>query len=115
MGKEIEFPICTACGSQFDAQASLPKHCKICDDPRQFVPPSGQSWTTLSGLKKDYKNRWQRDSVDPRIWSIWTEPKFGIGQRCLLLETEAGNVLWDMISLLDESTIDFVCPSLRMQ
>lgn len=31
MEKEIEFPICTACGSQFEAQASLPKHCKICD------------------------------------------------------------------------------------
>lgn len=35
--------------------------------------------------------------------------KFGIGQRCFLLETEAGNVLWDMIALLDESTIEFVC------
>ena len=34
--------------------------------------------------------------------------KFGIGQRCLLLETEAGNVLWDMISLLDDQTIEFV-------
>lgn len=36
--------------------------------------------------------------------------KFGIGQRCFLLETAAGNVLWDMISLLDDPTIDFVCP-----
>ena len=35
--------------------------------------------------------------------------KFAIGQRCLLLETEAGNILWDLISFLDDSTIEFVC------
>ena len=29
---ENELPICTACGSQFDAEASSPPdHCKICD------------------------------------------------------------------------------------
>ena len=29
---ESELPICTACGSQFDAEASSPPdHCKICD------------------------------------------------------------------------------------
>ncbi|CAD6594018.1 MAG: hypothetical protein ASARMPRED_008372 [Alectoria sarmentosa] len=125
-----ELPICTACGSQFDADDSiLPEHCQICDDPRQFVPASGQSWTTLTELKASHKNKWLQDSKDPHVWSIWTEPKvglassnviahrqaadwmpskFGIGQRCFLLETEAGNVLWDMIALLDESTIEFI-------
>ena len=34
--------------------------------------------------------------------------KFAIGQRCFLLSTEAGNILWDMISLLDDQTIKFV-------
>lgn len=37
--------------------------------------------------------------------------KFAIGQRCFLLETQTGNVLWDMISLLDNETVEFVCPS----
>lgn len=34
--------------------------------------------------------------------------KFAIGQRCFLLETQDGNVLWDMISLLDEPITEFV-------
>lgn len=82
----------------------------------------------MSSLKKDHKNKWQQDEVDPRIWSIWTEPKVcrahivvvrreliecarkvGIGQRCCLLETEAGNILWDLVSLLDEPTVQLVC------
>lgn len=104
-----ELTICTACGSQFDPEAaSPPSNCKICDDPRQFVPASGQSWTTLNELKNTHKNKWQQDSIDSRVWSIWTEPKFAIGQRCFLLETEAGNILWDMISLLDGRTIEFI-------
>ena len=34
--------------------------------------------------------------------------KFAIGQRAMLLQTESGNILWDMISLLDDDTVDFV-------
>lgn len=56
-----------------------------------------------------YRNKFTQDEVDASIWSICTEPKFAIGQRCILLQTEAGNVLWDLITLLDEETIDWVC------
>lgn len=42
------------------------------------------------------------------MWSIHTSPKFGIGQRCILLQTPAGNVLWDCITFLDEETIEFI-------
>jgi len=55
-----------------------------------------------------YHNTLTRDSVDSRIWSISTEPKFGIGQRAMLLQTKDGNVLWDLIALLDARTIEFV-------
>ena len=91
----IELPICVACGSQYDASPTVkPTRCKICDvgawlvgswrswsisygiqDPRQFVPPSGQSWTTLSDLQKSHENKWQQDPHDPRVTCIWTEPK----------------------------------------
>ncbi|KAK5146579.1 hypothetical protein LTR04_001012 [Oleoguttula sp. CCFEE 6159] len=36
------------------------------------------------------------------------EPSFGIGQRCILLQTPDGNVLWDVIALLDQKTIQFI-------
>ena len=42
------------------------------------------------------------------MWSIVTEPKFGIGQRCMLLQTENGNVLWDLIAYLDDETVEFI-------
>lgn len=105
-----ELPICTACGSQFDAaqNANSPERCKICDDPRQFVPPSGQSWTSLRKIQSSHHNKWEQDSQDSRIWSIWTEPKFAIGQRAFLLKTPEGNILWDMITLLDANTLDFI-------
>jgi hypothetical protein len=32
-------------------------------------------------------------------------PKVGIGQRALLVQTPEGNVLWDCVSLIDETTI----------
>lgn len=77
-------------------------------DPRQFVPPTGQSWTSLSRMREKYANKHTQDKVDARIWSITTEPKFAIGQRCLMLETADGNILWDLICYLDEDTITWI-------
>lgn len=42
------------------------------------------------------------------MWSIVTEPQFAIGQRCILLETAEGNVLWDCITYLDDETVEFI-------
>ncbi|KAG8525331.1 uncharacterized protein KY384_008975 [Bacidia gigantensis] len=104
--QEDVFPICTACGSQYDAEnGSPPKRCKICDDPRQFVPPSGQSWTTLSQLRTEHENKWAQDPEDSRVWYFWTEPKFAIGQRAFLLRTPHGNIIWDLLPLLSPTTI----------
>ncbi|CAL5227191.1 g10108 [Coccomyxa viridis] len=36
---------------------------------------------------------------------IGTEPSFAIGQRALLIQTGAGNVLWDCINVLTPDTI----------
>ena len=110
MAEDLTFPICTACGSQYDLPeiSSHYVNCKICDDPRQFVPPSGQSWTTLRQLSQSHRNIWEQDQVDSRIWFVHTEPKFAIGQRAILLQTPDGNVLWDCITLLDKETIEFI-------
>lgn len=42
------------------------------------------------------------------MWSITTTPKFAIGQRCILLQTSAGNVLWDCVTFLDQETVQFI-------
>ena len=56
----------------------------------------------LKRLKVDHHNRIEEEA--PRLLGIGTEPEFAIGQRALLVQSPAGNLLWDCISLLDEET-----------
>jgi len=102
--------ICTACGTQFDTTSySLLTSCNICNDPRQFVPTAGQSFTTKSQLlSSGHINKLEALDNDQSFWSLWTEPKIAIGQRAVLIKTPAGNVLWDCITFLDEETINWI-------
>ena len=59
-------------------------------------------------MRGTYKNTFTQDEVEKRMWSISTEPKFGIGQRAILLETDEGNVLWDCIAYIDDETIETI-------
>src|SRR5258705_12746386 len=38
----------SACGSQYAPSSVPPPRCVICEDERQYVPPRGQTWTTLA-------------------------------------------------------------------
>jgi hypothetical protein len=95
--------ICVQCGTQFPETAKPPLHCPICEDERQFVRHGGQKWTTLKSLATDHQNRFEEEA--PRLLGIGTVPEFAIGQRALLVQSPAGNLLWDCITLLDDRTI----------
>jgi hypothetical protein len=99
-------PICKACGTQFPEASEAPSSCPICRDARQFVPKSGQQWTTLKKLRASHRNAFQH--YEPSLIGIGTVPEFAIGQRALLLRTAQGNFLWDCISLLDEATVEII-------
>jgi glyoxylase-like metal-dependent hydrolase (beta-lactamase superfamily II) len=79
-----------------------PRHCRICEDERQYVPPSGQAWTTPEKLARGHVNAWRQ--LEAGLFEIHTSPHFGIGQRALLLRTTEGNILWDCLALLDGAT-----------
>ena len=98
--------ICVTCGTQFAPSQAEPPRCPICDEPRQFVPTSGQAWTTLEALTRRHRNSFRQH--EPGLLGIGTVPDFAIGQRALLLMTKEGNVLWDCISLIDDATIALV-------
>jgi hypothetical protein len=100
---EVKPWICIACGSQFSETPHPPANCPICEDEREFIHPSGQTWTTLEDLRSSHRNTIKPE--EPNLFSINTEPKFGIGQRAYLIRTDRGNVLWDCVALLDEQTI----------
>ncbi len=96
--------ICKTCGAQFAATAQPPERCPICDEERQYIGLAGQQWTTLAAMQAgEYHNVIK--PVAPGLTGIGTQPAFAIGQRALLVQTPAGNVLWDCISLLDDPTI----------
>ena len=89
--------ICVTCGTQHPPSAEPPAECPICLDPRQYVGPSGQQWTTMDELARTHANR--VEEVEPGLQGIGTDPSFAIGQRALL----ADGVLWDCITLVDGS------------
>ncbi len=95
--------LCITCGTQFAETSRPPEHCPICEDERQYVHPDGQQWTTLDALRASHKNVVKKE--EEYLYSINTEPKFGIGQRAFLIQTGAGNVLWDCVGLIDDPTI----------
>src|SRR5215831_4706471 len=98
--------ICTACGTQYAPSASPPPNCAICDEERQYVPPGGQTWTTLAKLAAGHFNSYRQH--EDGLIGIGTQPSFAIGQRALLVCTAAGNVLWDCIALLDAATVTLI-------
>ncbi len=98
--------ICTTCATQFAETESPPPACPICEDERQYVPARGQGWTTLAALRRGHANSWRL--LEPGLFAICSVPSLGIDQRALLLQTPAGNILWDCVGLLDQATIALV-------
>ncbi len=98
--------LCTTCGTQFPPAEAPPPACPICQDARQYVNPSGQSWTTLDALAASHWNGFRR--YEPGLYALATFPAFAIGQRAFVVRTAIGNVLWDCVSMLDDATIDLI-------
>jgi hypothetical protein len=101
----MEAFICTTCGTQYGPSERPPAHCTICEEERQFVLPTGTSWTTLPRLRVSHKATFRDEHG---ILGIGMAPDFGIQQRALLVRTPAGNVLWDCISLIDGAMIEII-------
>jgi glyoxylase-like metal-dependent hydrolase (beta-lactamase superfamily II) len=98
--------ICTTCGTQYAESDQPPPGCAICQDERQFVNPTGQSWTTLYKLRLTHRNSIK--FKEPGLIGIGIEPHFAIGQRALFLRTPTANILWDCVPLLDEAVVEAI-------
>jgi glyoxylase-like metal-dependent hydrolase (beta-lactamase superfamily II) len=97
----VIYYICRTCGTQFAAAAQPPERCPICEDERQYVGFKGQQWTTLAALQADLHA--QIRTEEPGLVGIGASPSFAIGQRALLVQSPAGNVLWDCIPFFDDT------------
>ncbi|WBV56173.1 hypothetical protein PFY10_18420 [Chryseobacterium daecheongense] len=97
--------MCTECGIQYPEsyQGNL---CLICNDERQSVPQSGQSWTAHEKLLEKHSIKIKK--LNNNLYELVVNPRFSIGQRALLVLSKNGNILWDCIPLLDEAAIAFI-------
>ncbi len=94
--------LCITCGTQYPESDSPPPRCFICDEERQYVGLQGQQWTTIQELRARHTN--EIFALEPGFTGILTKPAFAINQRAILVESAAGNLLWDCVALLDDST-----------
>lgn len=93
--------ICATCGVE---HAEAVGTCAICADERQWVPAAGQQWRTLEELAAAGHRTHVRE-VEPGLFGLIVEPSVGIGQQAHLVQTPAGNVLWDPPGFVDDDAI----------
>lgn len=65
-----------------------------------------QQWTTLAQMTGKYRNVFT--ALGDGVTGICTAPAFGIGPEVFLIQTPAGNVLWDCVAYLDPATLEQV-------
>jgi hypothetical protein len=96
-----DLPICLTCGVQYGEPRD---DCPICLDERQYVGWDGQEWTNLADLAAA-GHRGEILPEGPSVIGVGATPATAIGQRALLIRTAAGNILWDMITYIDDEMI----------
>jgi glyoxylase-like metal-dependent hydrolase (beta-lactamase superfamily II) len=98
--------ICKTCGIEYEPSPSPPLKCPVCEDERQYVPATGQAWTTMEEVNAKHKNIIEK--ISDNLYVIYSNPNFAIGQRAHLIISPSGNILWDCITNLDESTVEAI-------
>ena len=96
--------VCRACGTQYAPSSAPPAACPICLDERECVPPVGQAWTSLDELRSTGQGYEIRE-LEPGLTGLRCLPQLGIGPVGYLVQTPAGNLLWDCPSFVDEGIV----------
>lgn len=102
-GGASRFSICGTCAVEY--ADPLPAVCPICRDERQWVPATGQRWTTLEDLQREgQKLTWSED--EPGRFVLSSVPGVGIGQSTQVIATEQGTFLWDPVGYIDDAAVE---------
>ncbi len=103
----IDIWVCPTCGANFPPGPEPPVRCPLCEDERQWVPPTGQVWRAMGELADSGFHTEVRE-IEPDLLGIGVQPGIGVGQRGLVVCTPEGNLLWDPPAFLDAAAIDAV-------
>lgn len=104
-GNVLSNYICETCGVQYAGSTQEPTECIICKEERQFVSSKGQSWTTLEKMIESGTYKTMVNLEEEGLYSINTNPSFGIGQTAYLIKNDEFNLLWDCTTYFDQNTI----------
>lgn len=99
--------ICETCAVETADLVQPPETCAICEDERQWVPASGQAWTTVDALR-DKGTRIFVSEVEPQLWGVRAEPEVGIGQQMMVVRTPEGVLLFDCVGYVDDAALDAI-------
>jgi hypothetical protein len=100
---EPDLVSCATCG--VESGPDRPTVCPICADERQWVPASGQAWTTQA--------EWAATTtvtiteLGPDQWGV-SAAGVGIGQTMQVVRQSGEVLLWDPIGLVDTRTVAFI-------
>lgn len=98
---------CATCAIEHSDTQHPPATCAICSDERQFVPASGQRWTTQAELASA-GHRGVLSELETDLYAVDVVPELGIGQRGLFLRTAGGNLLWEPPGFIDSDMISAI-------
>ena len=93
--------ICNTCGTQYAASDAPPAACPVCEDDRQYVDWAGQRWVTHAELQQKYTLQL---GDDDGVFGI-DMPGFAIPQRAMLLPTDAGNLLMEVLPMVNDEAV----------
>ncbi|QGN33456.1 MBL fold metallo-hydrolase [Microlunatus sp. Gsoil 973] len=98
--------LCRTCGNAYPSNDDLPQVCPICADDRQYLLEDGQVWLDVSEIAGDH--RFTLSEPEPGVTRIDVTPDFGIGQKTMLVNTPAGNLLWEPSGYIDDDLLQTV-------
>ncbi|MBU8817988.1 hydrolase [Mycolicibacterium goodii] len=105
--------ICTGCGVEHESVDEQPPSTScvltsevVSIEERGDLPPHG-SWTTLEQLAAQ-PHHTEYVSHGRGVHSLRRAPRFAIGHRSFVVQTPAGNLLWDAPSYLDDEIAGLV-------
>ncbi len=102
-GNASGFSVCATCGVEY--AHPLPEVCAICHDDRQWVPSTGQRWTSLEELGLEGQSlTWSED--EPGRFVVTTDPGVGIRHSTQVVVTDQGSLLWDPVGYIDDATAE---------
>jgi hypothetical protein len=93
--------ICATCGVEHEEAVGT---CEICADERQYVPTTGQRWTTHAELAAQ-PYELESPEREPGLAGLHRSPAFAIGQWTMLVRTPRGNLLWDPPNYIDDRVV----------